>query len=158
VTDELLYPYWSCSAKLTILSWSITDYEMVSAIGLEPDRRWTKGVVRNPKYPNTINRTSGIDYNSGEATNVPAYNHVEAVLAKVRPVADRIAAIASTAKPPAQLDDVPDPWIHLVLLMFAGPYDENIHVHSHQIQELARMGAAFELAISFVTGEEPPNS
>jgi hypothetical protein len=157
VTDDILYPYWSCTAKLIVLSSTITDQEMVSAIGLEPDDRWTKGVVRNPKYPKGINRTSGIEYNSGEPTKVPAYNHVEAVLAKVRPVADSIAELARTARQPVDLDDVPDPWIHLFLCMFAGPYDENIHVHAHQIQELARMGAAFELAISFDTGEHDPD-
>jgi Domain of unknown function (DUF4279) len=158
VSDDLPYPYWSCSAKLIVLSWNITDEEMVSAIGMEPDRRWTKGVLRNPKYPAGINRTSGVEYSSGEPTNVPAYNHAEAVLAKVRPIADKIVELARTATPPSDLNDVPDSWIYLFLCMFAGPYHENIRVRSHQIQELARMGAAFELAISFDTGESPPDS
>ena len=149
--DDLPYPYWSCSAKLVILTETISDDEMVSAIGLEPDDRWTKGVTR--KGLRRPAATSGIEYHSGEPTHVPAYNHVEAVLTKVRPVADRIAELARTARRPAGLDDNPDPWIYLILFMFAGPYDENIRVRSHQIEELARMGAAFELAISFDTGD-----
>jgi Domain of unknown function (DUF4279) len=142
------------SAKLFVVSNSLTDHELLSKVGLEPDRQWTKGTVRDTRFPNAKYQISGLEYRTDVDENAPVSEHVGALLAKVRPVARRIAEVAKLAKPIDRSNAVPDPWVYIYLSMFAGPDDETVWLTNNYLTELAELGADLELSISIVN-EEP---
>jgi Domain of unknown function (DUF4279) len=77
-------------ASLTILSTDMPPDELARRVGLQPDDVWTKGEIR---LANRTHPFHGMAFESGLDERRSPTEHLEALMARLRPHARRIAAV-----------------------------------------------------------------
>jgi Domain of unknown function (DUF4279) len=141
-------------ALLFVVSDELTGREIVTKIGVEPDEIWTKGEFSRPGHSRVPSRTSGIRFDSGLPNDAPIADHIDAVLKRVEPVADRLGKLAAERGLTEPESGDSDPWIHFLVLIVAGPDQQTVHLDQRQIAILARLGAEVEIELSFDVEEQ----
>ena len=90
-------------ASVVVPSEHLTAAELISSIGVEPDELWTRGEPRTRTLPRNIDGSLGeVLYRSDLPSHVHVGDHVEQLLFRLKPAADRIGEISRTARPAAE--------------------------------------------------------
>jgi hypothetical protein len=133
------------SADFTVRSERMTAAELIEAVGVEPDERWTKGEPRNPKRPGSIHKASGICFRSGLPTPAPMVEHVDHLLSRLEPIGNRIGQLPRNFVSGIGQYELPEPWIHLDVLPIFREVEARLRFTPMQVRLLAEMGADFDV-------------
>jgi hypothetical protein len=82
------------SAQLVILSAEVSPGDLATAVGLAPDESWRKGDRQSERVRRT-RPLNGIVYESGLAERLPPHDHLVALIERLGPYSDSIAALVA---------------------------------------------------------------
>jgi Domain of unknown function (DUF4279) len=83
------------ASYLTILSREMPPEELARLVGMQPDKKWTRGELRNVgPIPLAAKRFNGVNFTSGLGDFASPSQHFAALIERLRPFAARIAAVA----------------------------------------------------------------
>jgi hypothetical protein len=137
-----------------VVSNKLTGHELVAEIGTEPDESWTSGEFRNPGLSQVRSRTSGVRFRSRPSNDAPLIEHINSILERVEPVADRFRKLAAESSSMDPDNTTPDPWIHFRILIFGRTDEQSVELDQRQIAALASIGCDLEIRTTFEVEDE----